>query len=124
MGWLIPFLCGMGAAVFSAWGVGGGTLLLLVMTLFLNVDQRTAQGINLLFFLFSAGSSILIHIQKRQIFPMVILVLAATGIVGSLGGFALAARMEEGFLRKIFGVMLVICGIFSLRGGSEKKTSG
>ena len=49
--WIIPFLCGLGASVVSAWGVGGGTLLLLVMTLFLGVDQRTAQGINLLFFL-------------------------------------------------------------------------
>ena len=42
--WLLPFLCGLGASVISAWGVGGGTLLLLVMTLFLGVDQRTAQG--------------------------------------------------------------------------------
>ena len=47
--WIIPFLCGLGASILSAWGVGGGTLLLLVMTLFLDVDQRTAQGINLLF---------------------------------------------------------------------------
>ena len=47
--WIFPFFCGLGAAVISAWGVGGGTLLLLVMTLFLGVDQRTAQGINLLF---------------------------------------------------------------------------
>ena len=41
--WIIPFLCGLGASILSAWGVGGGTLLLLVMTLFLDVDQRTAQ---------------------------------------------------------------------------------
>lgn len=111
-------------SVLSGLGVGGGSLLVIYLSVFTDTPQLTAQGINLLFFLFSAGSSILIHIQKRQIFPMVILVLAATGIVGSLGGFALAAQMEEGFLRKIFGVMLVICGIFSLRGGSEKKTSG
>lgn len=117
---LVAFLI----SVLSGLGVGGGSLLVIYLSVFTDTPQLTAQGINLLFFLFSAGSSILIHIQKRQIFPMVILVLAATGIVGSLGGFALAARMEEGFLRKIFGVMLVICGIFSLRGGSEKKTSG
>jgi hypothetical protein len=59
--WLLPFLCGLGAAVISAWGVGGGTLLLLVMTLFLGVDQRTAQGINLLFFLPTAISALLCH---------------------------------------------------------------
>ena len=62
--WLLPFLCGLGAAVISAWGVGGGTLLLLVMTLFLGVDQRMAQGINLLFFLPTAISALLCHWQK------------------------------------------------------------
>ena len=71
--WIIPFLCGLGASVVSAWGVGGGTLLLLVMTLFLGVDQRTAQGINLLFFLPTAASALVCHarggylqIQGRQ----------------------------------------------------------
>ena len=53
---LLPFLCGLGAGILSAWGVGGGTLLLLVMTLFLGVEQTTAQGINLLFFLPTAAS--------------------------------------------------------------------
>ena len=43
--WLIPFFYALGAGIISAWGVGGGTLLLLVMTLFLGVDQRTAQAI-------------------------------------------------------------------------------
>ena len=59
--WLLPFLCGLGASVISAWGVGGGTLLLLVMTLFLGVDQRTAQGVNLLFFLPTAASALVCH---------------------------------------------------------------
>ena len=58
---MLPFLCGLGASVISAWGVGGGTLLLLVMTLFLGVDQRTAQGINLLFFLPTAASALVCH---------------------------------------------------------------
>ena len=44
--WILPFLCGLGASILSAWGVGGGTLLLLVMTLFLDIDQRTAQAVS------------------------------------------------------------------------------
>ena len=56
--WLLPFLCGLGAAVISAWGVGGGTLLLVVMTMKIGVDQRTAQGINLLYFLPTAAVSL------------------------------------------------------------------
>ena len=46
----MPLLAGMGCGVLSAWGVGGGTLLLLVMTLFFGVDQAAAQGVNLLYF--------------------------------------------------------------------------
>ena len=43
-----PALVGFFTGILSAWGIGGGTLLLLVMTLFLGVDQLSAQGINLL----------------------------------------------------------------------------
>ena len=42
--WLLPALAGFGTGILSAWGVGGGTLLLLLMTLFLGVDQTQAQG--------------------------------------------------------------------------------
>ena len=54
--WLLPLAVGVGTGILSAWGVGGGTLLLLLMTLFLGVDQTQAQGINLLYFPPSAGS--------------------------------------------------------------------
>ena len=40
--WLIPMAAGFGAGILSAWGVGGGTLLLLVMTLILGVPQQQA----------------------------------------------------------------------------------
>ena len=46
--WLLPLAAGFSTGILSAWGVGGGTLLLLIMTLFLGVDHTTAQGINLL----------------------------------------------------------------------------
>ena len=65
--WLLPFLCAFGAGVLSAWGVGGGTLLLLMMTLLLGVDQRTAQGVNLLFFLPTAASALLCHWRAGQL---------------------------------------------------------
>ena len=37
MHFLLPLLIGFGTGILSAWGVGGGTLLLLCMTLFLGV---------------------------------------------------------------------------------------
>ena len=60
-GFWIPLLAGAATGVLSAWGIGGGTLLLLVMTLLLGVEPRTAQGINLLYFLPTAGMGLLYH---------------------------------------------------------------
>ncbi len=45
---VLPLLAGVGCGVLSAWSIGGGTLLLLVMTLVFGVAQTAAQGINLL----------------------------------------------------------------------------
>ena len=42
--YVLPALAGFFTGILSAWGIGGGTLLLLVMSLFLGVDQITAQG--------------------------------------------------------------------------------
>ena len=42
--WLIPLLCGLGAGILSAWGVGGGTILLLVMTLLAGCGPADSPG--------------------------------------------------------------------------------
>ena len=50
-GWIIPLLVGCGTGILSSWGVGGGTLLLLIMTLVLDVPAGDAMAVNLLYFL-------------------------------------------------------------------------
>ena len=65
--WLLPVLAGFCTGILSAWGVGGGTLLLLIMTLFLGVEQADAMAINLLYFLPCAACALIFHIKNRQI---------------------------------------------------------
>ncbi len=112
---LVSFLI----SVLSGLGVGGGGLFVIYLSVFTDTPQLAAQGMNLLFFLFSSGSSVIIHLQKRKIFPLTVALLALTGILGSLLGTSLAAHMNESFLRKAFGIMLVISGIFSLKAAQK-----
>ena len=56
--WILPLIVGAVTGVLSGFGVGGGTLLLVYMTAFAGLDQRLAQGINLLFFLPTAASAL------------------------------------------------------------------
>ena len=109
--WLLPFLCGLGAGVISAWGVGGGTLLLLVMTLFLGVDQKTAQGINLLFFLPTAASALICHAKAGFLDrPTLRAAIPAAVLAASLGAWASTALDAE-LLCRPFGIYLLLSGI-------------
>ena len=109
--WLLPFLCGLGASIISAWGVGGGTLLLLVMTLFLGVDQRTAQGVNLLFFLPTAASALVCHWRGGYLDkPTLQRAVPWAGIAALLGAWA-ATALDVAVLRKPFGIYLLLSGI-------------
>lgn len=111
MNWLLSFLCGLGASIISAWGVGGGTLLLLVMTLLLGVDQRTAQGINLLFFLPTAISALVCHARSGYLDkPTLKAAIPPAVICAGLGAWA-ATAMDVALLRKPFGVYLLLSGI-------------
>ena len=102
-------------AALSGLGVGGGGLFVVFLALFTEIPQITAQGINLLFFLFSAGSSVCIHLSHRQIFGTAVLVMAAAGIAGAVCGALLSSVVPQTLLRKAFGVMLVISGLISLK---------
>lgn len=118
--YLIPFLCGLGASIISAWGVGGGTLLLLVMTLFLGVDQRTAQGINLLFFLPTAISALICHAKGGFLDRPTLKTAIPIAVLAAAAGAWLATAIDVDLLRKPFGIYLLLSGI-SLIWPSKKK---
>ena len=105
---LLPFLCGLGAGILSAWGVGGGTLLLLVMTLFLGVDQTTAQGINLLFFLPTAMSALVCHRKNGCLDRPTVRAALPFALAAALAGAWLASAVDTAVLRKPFGVYLLL----------------
>lgn len=111
MEYALPFLCGLGCAVLSAWGVGGGTLLLLVMTLFLGADQRTAQGVNLLFFLPTAASALLCHWKNGVLDRPTLKAAVPFAVLAALIGAWVATAVDTQVLRKPFGVYLILSGI-------------
>lgn len=106
-------------AVLSGIGVGGGGLFVVFLAMFTDIPQVTVQGMNLLFFLFSSGSAVCVHLTKRQIFGSAVLIMAVFGILGALLGAHLATLVSNRLLRKVFGAMLVISGILTL----QKKES-
>ena len=107
--WL-PLLFGFGTGILSAWGVGGGTLLLLCMTLFLQVEQEMAQGINLLFFLPTAGVGLIFHAKNGYINKAIWKKAAFPGVPAAVAASFAAMQLDTEALRKPFGVFLLWAG--------------
>lgn len=109
--WLLRALCGLAAGILSAWGVGGGTLLLLCMTLFFGVEQRTAQAINLLYFLPMAGVSLFAHRKNGYLDRCALRAAIPLGTLCALAAALLATVLDSGALRRPFGLFLLYAGL-------------
>ena len=79
--WIIGLLAGLVTGVISGFGIGGGSLLILYLTTFAGMDQYTAGGLNLLYFLFCAPAALIYHIKNKLVEWRTALFCTLTGVL-------------------------------------------
>lgn len=107
--WL--YIAALSAGVFASLGVGGGMILIIYLTVFEGLDQLSAQGINLLFFIPIAALSVIIHTKNKLIDWRKIIPAIITGVVGAIAGAFLAEYLGSAAIKKIFAVFILLFGI-------------
>lgn len=112
-GW-ISAIAGLLCGVLSGLGIGGGTLLMVWMTAVAGLEQQTAQGINLLYFLPTAACALFFHCKNRLVAWKTVIPAAIAGCITAVGGSLLATTMDTGLLRKLFGGFLLLVGVREL----------
>lgn len=112
---IISIVVGALIALVSGMGIGGGGLFAVYLSVFTDIPQLAVQGYNLLFFLFSAGASVIVQLFKRKIPFVAVGIMIVTGILGAFLGTALTGVLPSEWLRRIFGIMLVSGGLVSLK---------
>lgn len=110
----IAVLTGLVLGYLAGLGVGGGSLLILWLTLVLNMDHATARAINLMFFIAGASAVSLFRWKKGQLKIKKILPAMITGCIAA-GVFSWVSRViDVSAIRKFFGVLLLLTGIREL----------
>ncbi len=117
--WLMVAACVVG--ILSGMGVGSAGLFVLYLTGVEGMAQAEAQGLNLIFYLFAAGASLLLNIKKQSVSPRIVAVLTLCAVPGAMFGSYLAGVMDATLLRRLFGGMLGLLGLKTLF--SREKTS-
>ena len=113
VGTVLGFLSGL--------GVGGGSLLLLWLTLVLNLEPTAARTVNLWFFL--PAALVACHYRKKQgtLAIRKMIPAIAAGCVGALLGTKLGSALDTQLLKKAFGILLLVTGIREIFWKSKKK---
>lgn len=105
---------GIIGGVFGGMGMGGGTMLIPLLTIFLGFSQKVSQGFNIFSFLVMAVFALIIHIKNgmvdlKHVWPIII-----SGVVFSAGGAYLATLVKGKYLKMIFGIFLILLAILEI----------
>jgi len=98
------------ASLLGAMGLGGGSLLLLALSMAASLPQRQAAALNLLLFLPTAGLALLFHRKNHLLRWEELRRLLPGGILGALLGSGLALLLDSALLKKAFALFLLVSG--------------
>ena len=122
---ILPIISGFFSGIISGMGIGGGTILIPALSIFLNISQKEAQGVNLLYFIPTAAVALYVHIKNKNIVYKTSFIIAVFGILGAVLGAIIANKMDTNLLRKFFAAFLFAMGIYEIvkKGKKNKKNS-
>ena len=107
-------LVGMLTGATASMGLGGGFILLVYLSVFTEIPQDIAQGINLLFFLPIALLSLVIHIKNKLTDLKLVGKYLILGLPCAIVGSYVAGITDVAVLRKLFGIFVLYIGINQL----------
>lgn len=124
MRFLVYFVAGLAGGLLGGMGMGGGTVLIPILTVFCGVSQHMAQSVNLLTFLPMAAISLRVHSKNGLLDTEGVLWMALPATMLSVLGGILVQNVAGGALRIGFGVFLCFLSLYQFYTGIRAAISG
>jgi hypothetical protein len=107
-------LFGILGGILGGMGMGGGTLLIPLLSIGLKLSQQNCQAINLLAFLPMSIVALIIHSKNKLVKFKVSIPIIISGVASSIFGAILANNINSTSLSVWFGIFLIIVGILEI----------
>lgn len=111
---MILTLTGIISGFVSGLGMGGGTVLIIILTNFLGFNQHVAQASNILFFIPTSIVAIWVHIKNKNIDKKTVLKMLPFAVIGSAFGAILSSKISSEKLRMYFGIFLSLISMYEI----------
>jgi len=107
-------IIGLVSGIVSGTGMGGGTILIFLLTNICGLEQHIAQATNLIFFIPTSIAAIIVNIKNKNIRLRVAIIISLFGVLGAIVGANLSIHTDVNKLRKMFGIFLLIIAIHEI----------
>lgn len=111
---MIETIIGLISGIVSGTGMGGGTILIFLLSFLLGVEQHVAQATNLIFFIPTSIVAIIVNIKNKNIDIKLAIIISIFGILGAIWGANISIHTDVNILKKIFGIFLAIIAIHEI----------
>ena len=108
---MAEILMGIVAGIVSVTGMGGGTILIFLLTFILGIEQHNAQATNLIFFIPTSIVAIIVNLKNKNIDLKLAVIITVMGILGAIIGANISLNTDVNILRKSFGIFLASIAI-------------
>lgn len=108
---MAEILMGLVSGIVSGTGMGGGTILIFLLTFIMGIEQHIAQATNLIFFIPTSIVAIVVNLKNKNIDMPLAIIISVFGILGAIIGANISINIDVKILKKCFGVFLAIIAI-------------
>lgn len=105
---------GLVAGIVSGTGMGGGTVLILLLTAISGIEQHIAQATNLIFFIPTSIVAIITNWKHKLIDKKLAITISIFGTIGAAIGAITSTRTNVEVLKKYFGIFLATIAIWEI----------
>ena len=98
--------------IIGGMGMGGGTLLIPLLTVFCGVEQHSAQGLNLVAFLPMSIIVLIIHVKNGLVDFCSVPIATIPALTTSIFASMLALSQSGQTLGRAYGIFLIVLGLY------------
>lgn len=102
------------SGIIAGMGVGGGSIFILLTTIFNILEHKEAQGYNLIMFIVVGIAATITNLKNKNIDKSLFKKLIIPVCLGSLVGIFIAKNIDEKILKNLFYSFMLVIGFYEI----------
>lgn len=112
--WILLVIIALFSGTIAGMGIGGGSIFILLTTIFSIFEHKEAQSYNLIMFVIVGIFATISNFKNKNIDKNLLKKLIIPVVLGSIIGIILVKRIDEKILKYIFYGFMLLIGFYEI----------